>query len=212
MAWCWQNRKRVLDLTGCQGDHPRRWAEPEGHLAWKEVDQRFQIERLNPASDIHSHLDLLYRYASSCDTVTEFGTRHGHSTTAFLRALPRRLVCYDLERQPEVGRLERWAAQLGVDFQFHLEDTRTALIEPTDLLFLDTRHDYEQLRAELADKENLVRRYLIFHDTETFGETGEDPSMVGIWPAVAAFLRRCPAWRLVHHSPACWGLTVLARF
>ena len=212
MVWCAQTGQRVLDLTGGPADDPRRWAEPEGALAWQEVEQRFQSERQNLAGDIHRHLDLLYRYASGCDHVTEFGTRHGVSTTAFLRALPRRLVCYDLERQPEVDWLDRRAVQLGVEFAFRLEDTRTAVIEPTDLLFVDTWHTYEQVRAELVGKENLVRKYLIFHDTETFGEVGEDPQQLGIWPAVAAFLRRCPAWRLVQPTPACYGLTVLARF
>jgi hypothetical protein len=74
MAWCWQNGKRVLDLTGCLGDDPRRWCSPKGDRARQELDLSFQTHRTNPGNDIHAHLDLLYRYASGCDQVTEFGT------------------------------------------------------------------------------------------------------------------------------------------
>ena len=38
--------------------------------------------------DIYLHLPTLYRYASCCRHVTEFGTRTGVSTLALLRALP----------------------------------------------------------------------------------------------------------------------------
>jgi hypothetical protein len=160
-------------------------------------------------SDIYQHLPALYRYASCCRHVTEFGTRTGVSTLALLRALPERLVAYDLERLPDVDRLEELARLQGVDFSFRQEDTRRAALEPTDLLFIDTFHTRQQLEAELGAAEK-VRRYLIFHDTETYGEQGEDGGD-GLWPAIAAFVRRDPRWCLLGHSSANHGLTVLWR-
>ena len=161
-------------------------------------------------SDIYQHLPSLCRYASCCRHVTEFGTRTGVSTLAFLRALPERLVAYDLYRLPEVDRLEELARLQNIDFLFRLEDTRHAEIEPTDLLFIDTDHTRSQLEAELAAAAAKVRRYLIFHDTETFGEEGRDGGD-GLWPAIAAFVRDNPAWCLLDHDPANNGLTVLWR-
>ena len=161
-------------------------------------------------SDIHQHLPTLYRYASCCRHVTEFGTRTGASTLALLRAVPERLVAYDLYRHPEVDRLEELARLQYVDFLFRQEDTRCADPEPTDLLFIDTFHTRDQLEAELAAAGAKVRRYLVFHDTETYGKHGEDGGD-GLWPAIAEFVRRDPTWCLLEHRAENHGLTVLWR-
>ena len=161
-------------------------------------------------SDIHQHLPTLYRYASCCRHVTEFGTRTGVSTLALLRAVPERLVAYDLYRHPEVDRLEELARLQHVDFSFRQADTRCVDLEPTDLLFIDTFHARDQLETELAAAGAKVRRYLIFHDTETYGDHGEDGGE-GIWPAIAAFVRRYPTWCLLEHFSVNHGLSVLWR-
>ena len=158
--------------------------------------------------DIYRHLPTLYRYASCCGHVTEFGTRTGLSTLALLRALPERLVAYDWIRLPEVDRLEELARLQNVDFSFREVDTRLADLEPTDLLFIDTYHTHGQLEAELRAAAGSVRRYLIIHDTETYGEVGEDGGE-GLWPAIATFVRGQPSWCLLDHRAANNGLTVL---
>jgi hypothetical protein len=162
------------------------------------------------ASDIHRHLPTLYRYASCCRHVTEFGTRTGVSTVALLRGLPERLVAYDWHRLAEVDRLEELARLQEIDFSFRQEDTRRADLEPTDLLLIDTYHARQQLEDELAVARGKVRRFLIFHDTETYGEEGEDGGE-GLWPAIAAFVRRDPVWCLLDYRPQNHGLAVLWR-
>jgi hypothetical protein len=159
-------------------------------------------------SDIYRHLPTLRRYASCCRHVTEFGTRTGVSTLALLRALPERLVAYDWQRLPPVDDLERLARLQGIDFAFRQEDTRRAELETTDLLFIDTYHTRRQLNEEMAVARTRVRRYLVFHDTETYGEQGEDGGE-GLWPAIAAFVRADPSWCLLEHRTENHGLTVL---
>jgi hypothetical protein len=77
-------------------------------------------------------------------------------------------------------------------------------------LFLDTRHDYEQLREELRLHAGKVRKYLVLHDTTTFGERGETPGHRGLWPAVEEFLAQ-GAFRLRERYENNNGLTVLER-
>ena len=168
-------------------------------------------EALERPSDIHEHLAYLYRLASTVDHVTEFGTRTGQSTCAFLFAAPRRLACYDLERPPNLPALEDAARENGVEFEFRQQDVLQVEIEQTDLLFIDTWHVEQQMRQELARHAGNVRRYLALHDTETFGLRGESEGHRGIWPAVADFLRHHPEWRLRQHFSNNNGLTVLVR-
>jgi GT2 family glycosyltransferase len=157
-------------------------------------------------SDINEHLPVLHALARECRDITEMGTRTGVSTTAFLYARPAKLVCYDCVKYPEVNRLAALAAP--TEFVFYQQDVLTVEIEPTDLLFLDTWHVYEQLREELRRHAGKVRRYIVLHDTTTFGEYGEKAGHRGLWPAVEEFLAQ-GRFRLKDRYENNNGLTVL---
>lgn len=159
-------------------------------------------------SDINEHCPTLYQLAKQCRHVTEMGTRTGVSTAAFLYAQPERLVCYDVRLLPQVELLRKLA---GVtDFVFYEADVRRVEIEPTDLLFIDTRHVYEQLREELSLHSEKARRFIVLHDTTTFGEQGESPGHRGLWSAVDEFLSK-KSFRLRQRFVNNNGLTVLER-
>jgi hypothetical protein len=171
----------------------------------KSLAQLYHAARTRP-SDINEHLPTLYELASRCRHVTEFGTRKGVSTTALLFAQPEKLVCYDVKQYPQVLRLQALAAPTR--FDFHKEDVLKAEIEETDLLFIDTWHVYEQLREELRRHADKVRRYIVLHDTTTYGERGQAPGSRGLWPAVEEFLAR-GTFRLKERRTNNNGLTVL---
>src|SRR5262249_8726058 len=159
-------------------------------------------------SDINEHCPVLYALAKECRHVTEMGTRTAVSTTALLFAPPERLGCYDLRKYPPVDRLAALAGR--TQFAFHQADVRQVEIEETDLLFIDTWHVYEQLREELSLHSPKVRRYIVLHDTTTFGDRGEAEGRRGLWPAVEEFLAR-GTFRLKRRLHNNNGLTVLER-
>jgi hypothetical protein len=162
------------------------------------VDELYERAAWTPG-DIWEHVPTLMRLGRMVDHITEFGTRWGVSTAAFLKAAPRRLVAYDIARQPQVDELEAAAEEAGIDFEFKLEDVLTAEIEATDLLFIDTLHTYDQLSAELCRHAGKVRTFLAFHDTVAFGEYGEVPGTIGLMPAIHEFFGDNPDWKLIDH-------------
>lgn len=168
-------------------------------------------QALQTPSDICEHLERLRQLGARCEHITEFGVRTGVSTIAWAVARPKILVCYDISRYAELDAIERAAKETGVSFSFHEKDVLATDIEPTDLLFIDTLHTYDQLRAELAKHASQARKYLVFHDTETFGESGEVEGTRGLWPAVEEFLAAKPEWMLREKRVNNNGLTVLAR-
>jgi GT2 family glycosyltransferase len=172
-----------------------------------ELAERYRRACLTP-SDIHEHLPLLCALARGCGHVAELGTRTGVSTTAFLFAQPDRLDCYDRVRYPQVEELARLAGR--TQFRFRQADVLTVDIEETDLLFIDTRHVYEQLCQELRRHGPKARRYIVLHDTTTFGERGEAPDSRGLWPAVQEFLAE-GHFALERRYENNNGLTVLRR-
>lgn len=171
-------------------------------------------------SDINEHIELLRKLASECDHVTEFGMRGGNSTAAFLAAQPDTLISWDINPYAVVS--QRTADLLSVAghtaFQPRVGDTlKIAPIEPTDMLFIDTLHTAKQLKAELERHVDPitrpVRKYLVFHDTATFGTVGEDGSEPGLRAAIRYF-QRChsfPLWELIEDRQNCNGLVVLRR-
>jgi hypothetical protein len=168
--------------------------------------EQLYLAACRTASDINEHLPALYALARECRHVTEFGTRTGVSTTAFLYAQPDKLVCYDRVRFPQVERLARAAGR--TEFVFREEDVLWADVEDTDLLFIDTLHTYEQLSQELRLHAHKVRKYIILHDTTTYGERGEVEGQAGLWPAVEEFLAR-GTFRLRQRYTHNNGLAVL---
>lgn len=175
--------------------------------------------RTEEGSDISAHLPMLEFLASKCKHITEFGTRTCYSTTAFLAGLlkstgDRKLVCYDIARQPQVDDL---VAAIFVEpnppaFEFRLESSVNPglKIDKTDMLFIDTLHSYRQVTNELKQAPQ-VNRYIAFHDTFTDWAESLDCGGVGIGPAIMEFLENNKEWEMVYRVEFNHGLIVLER-
>ncbi len=164
-------------------------------------------------SDIHQHLLRLAQLARECNHVTEFGVRSGMSTFSFLHGLSNKsrpvLRSYDLGDPYNIFSLR---PQLQVDWLFRHGSTLEAdVIEETDMLFVDTLHTYGQVKGELERHGNQARKYIVFHDTVSFGLVGEDYREPGINLAIQEFMRDNPHWVLFEHYENNNGLTILAR-
>lgn len=101
-------------------------------------------------------------------------------------------------------------------FQPRVGDTLKITIEPTDLLFIDTLHTARHLKAELERHGDpmvgLVHKYLVFHDTETFGMRSEDGTEPGLRAAIRWFQKNTfPLWGVKYDYSNCNGLVVLER-
>jgi predicted O-methyltransferase YrrM len=162
--------------------------------------------------DFRDHMHTLTLLAAQCLHITEFGTSCGISTSALMFAQPQRLITYDIRRHERVAVLERLAAAKGIAFEFRQQSTAALLdIEETDLLFIDTWHVACQLEKELKHAAR-VRRYIVMHDTVTFGTRPESGNEQGLLSALVPFLKVTKGhWRLSVHYPHNNGLTVLHR-
>jgi len=190
-------------------------------------------------SDINEHLPLLQALTQECvkhgrtstnapsgGHVTEFGLRWATgSTVAFLAGKPKQLVSWDLEplhvvhqnvldllravALDERGQAKppgqtRWQPRTG--------DTLEITIEETDLIFFDTLHTAKQLLAELFRHGPKARKYIVCHDTQTFGDVGEDGSTPGLLAAINRFQKEWfPLWRVIEKRTNNNGLVVLQR-
>jgi len=163
-------------------------------------------------SDINEHMPTLHHYASQCKHITEMGVRNVVSTWAFLKSMPNKLICYDIMRSNNIDTAIAAANEVGIQLQFHQKDVLSVEIEETDLLFIDTLHQHDQLTQELKLHADKVRKYIILHDTSKFAYTDEVTGKEGgLWPAVETFLSEHPEWQLKERYTNNNGLSILQR-
>ena len=118
--------------------------------------QELYNEKCSIPSDIHEHLPTLKRYAEECDHITEMGVRWVVSTYALLMGKPKKLISYDIN--PIDSNVIQEMVKNDTDFEFRVANTLNLEIEETDLLFLDTWHAYDQLKAEFSSADDLTRQ------------------------------------------------------
>lgn len=190
------------------------------------IEEHFNYKKSLP-SDINEHMVTLRKYSSECEHITEMGVRDVVSTWAFLAGKPKKYVGIDINKSP-IELAQELATNEGIDFVFIQGDTVDPdfEIEETDLLFIDTWHIYKQLKVELQKHSNKARKYIIMHDTTTFGyvDEGENPishtfskrvglekEKSGLMTAVKEFLENTDVWYLHEKFEHNNGLTILAR-
>lgn len=179
--------------------------------------------------DINEHLPTLREYASKCEHVTEMGTRYAISTFALLIGRPKKVVSIDMNYkffQPYEGELNAFAEECGTEFEFIESDVLKMDIDKTDMLFIDTLHTYNQLSKELRKHEGSVNKWIILHDTITFGQVDEGfyqngeisdeisnqvVSKRGLYTALIDFLEENKNWKIKEHFTNNNGLTVIER-
>jgi predicted O-methyltransferase YrrM len=185
------------------------------------LEQRYQRLCQTPSS-INELLPVLRKYGDQAQSIAEFGVDIGQSTTAFLMAQPKRLLSIDVVKSDGLDDLLELAHLYQMDgdsqeyivgktnWTFRIADSRTCTIPKVDLLFIDSAHYYLQMRDELARHHEQVRRWIILHDTFSYGIIGEG-DQVGIVPAIGEFLVAHREWEEEVHYAHCNGLQVLRR-
>ena len=184
------------------------------------IKEQFELAKSTP-SDINQHIDTLYNLAKECSHITEMGVRNVVSTWAFMLRDPEVLIGIDLHTNFNVDK-----AQLAYPkWKFIKANTIKIKIEETDLLFIDTLHIYSQLKKELVLHSEQVKKYIVLHDTTTYGFVDEPtdwqtPEIMenykleekrGLQPAIIEFLNDNPEWIMFKEYTNNNGLTILKR-
>jgi hypothetical protein len=130
-------------------------------------------EHKNTPSDINEHLETLYNLGKECSHITEMGVRWVSSTWPLVYSNPKKIISYDIVTNPNIIEVINLCDEYSVDYSFQEKDVLQLEIEPTELLFIDTLHTYNQLIKELEIHSNKVSKYIVLHDTEFFGRVDE---------------------------------------
>lgn len=170
-------------------------------------------EHLSRTSDIQQHLGLLHGLACAgdVDQVVELGFRTGVSASAFL-ATGKRLLSIDLDKSCK-AHVSRLAKDYPHTFTFKVGDSRVFPQIECDLLFIDSDHTYATTLAELEHWETFVSKWIVLHDTTSFGRKDRPPGNgPGVMSAIDSFLEMpSDEWMQWLHLRNNNGLTILKR-
>lgn len=163
-------------------------------------------------SDINEHLPTLSKLANGCEVIVELGMRYGLSTVALLHGIKTGTVhSYDLQKTFAVHGISELAKDNDINFVFTEADCLEVDIPECDLLFIDTLHNYSQLKQELALHSAKSRKYIVMHDTTSFGTKDETGTGQGLNPAIREFLSSNKGWKQKAVYTNNNGLTILER-
>lgn len=181
-------------------------------------------EKCRKQSDINELLPYLKDYANKCEHITEMGVRYFVSTYAFLSSSAKNVVGIDIEAQIEqYNECKELCIKENKAFKYMIGDTLKIHIDETDFLFIDTWHEYGQLKAELERHHSKARKYIGFHDTTTYAHIGEtqywdvkasggfSQTDKGLWDAIEEFLAEHTEWLIDLKIEKNNGLTILKR-
>jgi len=178
----------------------------------KKIEENY-LKWCQTRCDINEHLPTLRSLSKECESIVEMGIGRIVSTWGLLAGFPKKMTSIDIndpiihgspiEQVYEACRLN------GIDYEFILADTAKIEIEECDLLFIDTWHVYDHLKIELNLHGNKAKKYIVFHDTETFGTVGETPGYGGLNKAIEEFLLENKHWKVHSIFKNNNGLTVL---
>jgi hypothetical protein len=175
-------------------------------------------------SDINEHLETLHNLGKECSHITEMGVRWVSSTWPLVYSNPKKMISYDILKNPNITEVISLCNEYSINYSFEEKDVLQLEIEPTELLFIDTLHTYNQLTKELEIHSNKVSKYIVLHDTEHFGRKDEviyehasnviketSPTKEGLMTAVEDFLltELGQRWELFRVYKNNNGLTVL---
>jgi cephalosporin hydroxylase len=131
------------------------------------------LQQKENISDINQHIETLYDLGKECSHITEMGVRWVSSTWPFVYSKPDKMISYDIKKNPNIEKVISLCEEYSINYEFEEKDVLEVEIEPTELLFIDTLHTYNQLIKELELHSNKVSKYIVLHDTTHFGRIDE---------------------------------------
>lgn len=172
------------------------------NMTESEIELKYQ-QLKNTPSDINEHLGILREYADKCESVAEFGVRSCISLFAFLASKASRVLAVDISpvEVPDVEKLTFVCAN----------DLEIEIVEPIDMLHIDSYHDYNHFKKELGLHAGKVNKYIAAHDVFFFGRQSEDGSKKGLMDALEEFLVENSEWRIVYQTDINNGMIIIER-
>lgn len=145
------------------------------------------------------------KYLEECESYTEFGIMQGPTLALACLSGIKKIRAYDINLNwfnKAANLFNQYVIKNNIGFKVNKENTLICTIDPVDLLYIDSLHEYNHLKGELTRHGSKIKKYIIIHDT-----TGR-PKLVA---AINEFLKVNPEWKKITECKENVGFTTLKR-
>jgi hypothetical protein len=188
-------------------------------------------------SEIQEIVPILYEYATNCATIAEIGSSEKLTSNAFINGLlnssrvgKKRMICIDMNVNYQMDIFAILLRKSIIEFKYVPVDNLHTILPKVDLLYIDSWHNYGQLKRELEKHAADVLKYIFLYGTGLDGEVSEnvrlgndiayesqvtgytiDELQKGVQYAIRDFLEKHPEWKKKEEITYGKGLTILER-
>ena len=149
--------------------------------------------------------DEIKKHLKECESYTEFGIMQGPTLALACLSGIHKIRAYDINLSwynKAANLFNQYVDNNNLDFEVNEENTLTCTIEPSDLLYIDSLHEYKHLKSELTLHAAKIKKFIIMHDT-----TGR-PELVR---AIDEFLKVNPEWKKITECKESVGFTTMGK-
>jgi GT2 family glycosyltransferase len=162
----------------------------------------------NNRSDINEHLESIYQHTKGCSIAVSLGVSRGYSAFALMLGCQNHIT---VDPNPNPETLNFLNDYFGCKSKVFIQETSQPIdLEEFDVLFIDYVHTADCVESELKAHAHKVKKFILLHDTCTFGDIGED-GKEGIKKPITNFLLANEQWRIVYIENKNNGMIILAK-
>jgi hypothetical protein len=150
----------------------------------------------------------MFQYAKKCINGMELGFGQGRASFALLLGLER-LYSVDTYHEPNIKNM---LVDYFGDKLITIESETFDFVDydSVDLLLVDSVHTYDQVKKELKAHSLKINKYIMFHDTVSYGAIGQDNND-GIVKAINEFLEENKEWKIIYEVSNNHGFMILEK-
>ena len=162
----------------------------------------------NTTSDINQHLQSIYQHVKGCNVAVSLGVSRGYSAFALLMGCQHHITVDPAPNQDAINFLSDYFGQKS---EVIIQNTDEPIeLEEFDVLFVDYVHTGECVEKEIKAHAHKVKKFIFFHDTQSFGDVGED-GKDGIKKPILDFLLANEEWRVLYCENKNNGMMILGK-
>lgn len=214
----WNNHRNEMDENGINILKERfkvsKLQIPEEEVTEIQNSIRNEIhQRYIKLCEQDENISYVFELSKECQSITQFGIRDGDNSVTLMLA-DKKYRAYDNNIKQSATELFSLAKAARYNATAIQADHLSGKIEDTDLLFIDTQHQYDQMKAELESHANSVKKYIVIYGTSKYGIIGESVDGTlhrGIMPAIYEFLSDNLNWNIKEYKTSNCGLTVIEK-
>ena len=189
------------------------WQRKRPHPAFTNIKElSFAFDKFeeikNTTSDINQHLQSIYQHVKGCNVAVSLGVSRGYSAFALLMGCQHHITVDPAPNQDAINFLSDYFGQKS---EVIIQNTDEPIeLEEFDVLFVDYVHTGECVEKEIKAHAHKVKKFIFFHDTQSFGDVGED-GKDGIKKPILDFLLANEEWRVLYCENKNNGMMILGK-